>query len=137
MTETHVVAKVLLVHKSGDVLILRRSKSDVRRPGQGDLPGGWTDEGEDFIAAAVRETEEEAGIKINSTDLQLVYTHTAMVKDRNVCWLFFIGHTDKSKVVLSPEHDKADWMSLDQAIEHIQYDIQQDFLIYVRDNNLI
>jgi 8-oxo-dGTP pyrophosphatase MutT (NUDIX family) len=85
MTETHLVAKVLLVGTNGDVLTLRRSQTDERRPQEGDIPGGWVDKGEDLASAAIRETEEEAGIKLKPEDLQLVYASTAMRDDRNVC----------------------------------------------------
>ena len=137
MPVTHVIAKVLLADQAGKVLILRRSATDTRRPLQGDIPGGWVDEGEDFITAAVRETKEEAGIDIDQSDLQLVYAKSAFVKDANVCWLFFVGHTEVKEVTLSPEHDKSDWLTLDEAIQHITYDVQNDFLVYIRDNNLL
>jgi len=137
MTPTHVVAKILLVNPAGEVLTLRRSGTAPRRPLECDIPGGWVDEGEDFTAAAVRETEEETGIQLATIDLQLVYTHTARLDDNNTCWLFFIGHTKETEVKLSPEHDKAEWLTLDQAIEAINYAVQNDFLTYVRDNDLL
>ncbi len=136
MTPTYVVAKILLINPAGEVLTLRRSETAPRRPLEGDIPGGWVDEGEDFTAAAVRETEEETGIQLSAADLQLVYTHTARLDDNNTCWLFFIGHTKEAEVKLSSEHDKAEWLTLDQAIETINYAVQNDFLTYVRDNNL-
>jgi 8-oxo-dGTP pyrophosphatase MutT (NUDIX family) len=137
MTPTHVIAKVLLVNPAGDVSILRRSKTAPRRPLEGDIPGGWVDEGEDFTAAARREAEEETGIRLAMPDLQLVYTHTARLDDHNTCWLFFVAHTQETEIQLSSEHDKADWLPLDQAINTITYAVQHDFLVYVRDNNLL
>lgn len=137
MTETHLVAKVLLVNDNHEVLVLRRSETDSRRPLEGDIAGGWVDEGEDITHAAVRETEEEVGIQIDKADLKLVYAHSEMRKDRNVCWLFFIGRTDNIDVKLSSEHDQFQWLNLEKAIEYIQYSLQQNFLLYVRDNNLL
>jgi 8-oxo-dGTP diphosphatase len=136
MKSTHVVAKVLLINPSGEVLTLRRSKTDERRPLEGDIPGGWVDEGEDFAAAAKREVTEETGIKLTATP-QLVYSHTEMRGDANVCWLFFVAETAQTEVSLSFEHDQAKWLTLDRAIEAIPYKIQNDFLTYVRDNNLL
>lgn len=137
MVDSFVVAKVLPVNSKGDVLVLRRSKTDTRRPLELDLAGGWVDEGEDFIEAAIRETQEEAGIRLSKQDLRLVYTHTATRDNENTSWLFFIAKTDQTEVKLSPEHDQAKWVSLDQAIETNDYKIQRDFLVYVRDNDLL
>ena len=137
MSNIYVVAKVLLVSQAGKVLTLRRSKTDARRPLEGDIPGGWVDEGEDFMAAAIRETEEETGIHLSPSDLQLVYTKTAYSDEKNTSWLFFIGRTDQAEVSLSPEHDQAEWLTLDAAIKAIPYKIQNEFLVYVRDNGLL
>ncbi len=137
MKQTHVVAKILLVNPAGEVLTLRRSKTAPRRPLEADIPGGWVDEGEDFVAAGVRETEEETGIRLAPADLWLVYTRTAMNDGISTSWLFFIGHTEQTEVVTSSEHDKADWVPLDKAIASITYEVQRDFLAYVRDNNLL
>ena len=139
MNEVHVIAKVLLVNPDGKVLVLRRSATAPRRPLEGDIAGGWVDPGEDFTAAAIRETEEEAGIKLEFDDLQLVYTHTeAFFNDRkNVSWLFFVGHTNQTEFKLSPEHDQGNWVSLEDAIKAVPYKVQNDFLVYVRDNNLL
>jgi 8-oxo-dGTP pyrophosphatase MutT (NUDIX family) len=137
MAKNHVVAKVLLVNTQKEVLVLRRSETDQRRPGQGDIPGGWVDPGEDFTAAAIRETEEEAGITLRPDDLQLVYTHTASLEVGNTSWLFFVGKTNKIEFKISSEHDQAQWVTLDEAIEKIPYKVQNDFLLYVKDNKLL
>lgn len=137
MTKTLLVAKVLLVNQDGNILTLRRSETAPRRPLEDDIPGGWVDEGEDFTTAAVRETEEEAGIKLDRSEVGLIYAHSEMRPEGNVCWLFYVGHTQNTAVKLSSEHDRFEWKSLDAAIESINYKLHQDFLIYVRDNNLI
>jgi len=65
-----VVAKVIVMNAAGQMLALRRSKTDERRPGQWDFPGGHTDPGEDIMEAALRETREEAGIELPYADLK-------------------------------------------------------------------
>jgi 8-oxo-dGTP pyrophosphatase MutT (NUDIX family) len=137
MAKNHVVAKVLLVNPENQVLILRRSESAPRRPLEFDIPGGWVDEGEDFLTAAVRETDEEVGISVKPEELELVYTHTKHLDVGNTSWLFFVAKINQTEVKISHEHDQSEWVTLDQAIEKIPYKVQNDFLAYVRDNNLI
>jgi 8-oxo-dGTP pyrophosphatase MutT (NUDIX family) len=43
MRETRVLCEVVLSDREGKILILRRSSSDKRRPGQWDVPGGHLD----------------------------------------------------------------------------------------------
>lgn len=136
--ETRVIAKVVVVNAQGKILLLRRSESDVRRPLQWDVPGGHTDGYEYANEAAARETLEEAGITVNPRELQLAYTDQQMAeRTLNVIWLFYIAQTNATLVTTSHEHDESRWVSLDEAIELIEYDRQKHMLEYLRDNNLI
>lgn len=136
MKQTRIVAKTLLRRADGRLLLLKRSETDTRRPMQWDLPGGAVDDDEDYIAAAVRETKEEAGILITSEDLTLVYTMSAMTEKGNVCWLIFIGQTDVEKVQLSNEHCEFYWATEQEALEMVTYDRQQIALEYIFENAL-
>lgn len=61
------VAKVVVECPDGRVLLLRRSKTDNRRAGQWDFPGGGLNPGESHRdTGAIRETEEEAGLTIKN-----------------------------------------------------------------------
>jgi 8-oxo-dGTP diphosphatase len=136
--ETRVVAKVVLVNARGQLLLLRRSKDDIRRPLQWDMPGGHTDGDEFANEAAAREIVEEAGITIDARQLQLVYSITAIPEPGlNIIWLFYIGNTEVTEVQLSHEHDQFQWMSLAQAIEALEYPRQREVLEYIRDNSLL
>ena len=136
--ETRVIAKVIVVNAEGRILLLRRSRSDVRRPLQWDVPGGHTDNDEYADEAAARETQEETGISINPRELQLAYTDHAMVEPTlNVIWLFYITQAHGIEVTLSHEHDEARWVSLDEAIKLIEYDRQKKMFEYLRDNQLL
>lgn len=136
MKQTRVLAKTVLRRPDGKVLILRRSKTDTRRPLQWDLPGGTLEPGEDYVAAAVRETLEEAGITVTTDDLQLAYTMSDMTDMGNACWLFFIGDCGDEEVRLSYEHDKFYWATETEAREMVTYDRQHQALKHIFDHAL-
>lgn len=130
---TRVVAKVVLLAPDGETLLLRRSASDTRRPLEWDLAGGSVDDGEDFVAAAVRETEEEAGITIDPTTVHLSYTMAAETEKGNVCWLFFVCPLDqKPPVTISHEHDQYQWLPFAEAVKSINYKRQQLALAHIQ-----
>lgn len=135
------VAKAIVVGPENKILILRRSAADVRRPLQWDIPGGHVDPGEYPAEAAARETDEEAGLTIDSQEIQLFYAMTEAVEwndnKQGVTWLFFLAKTANAEVKLGHEHDDFRWVSLDEAIDKIEYERQRRVLEYVRDNNVI
>ncbi len=137
MIKTKVVAKSVLLSSDNKLLIVRRSKTDSRRPLEWDLPGGEVDDGEDFAAAASREIKEETGLSVEPGSLQLVYTRTNMWQDLNVCRLFFVGRSSETEVNLSNEHDQSQWLSIEDAIASIKYEVHEEVLCYIRDNNLL
>lgn len=135
---TRVVAKVLVVNLDGQLLLIRRSETDERRPLQWDVPGGHTDGSEFANEAAARETKEEAGIDVDPRQLKLAYaTCQAVEPGLNVVWLFFVARTEQGNVILSHEHDEYRWVPVDEAIRLIEYDRQKTMLEYVRDNGLL
>ena len=62
-----VAVKVILKSDKGNILLVKPDYKDTWQ-----MPGGGVDEYEDPKVAAVRETEEETGIKIETSDLRLV-----------------------------------------------------------------
>lgn len=62
----------IFIHCGDDYLFLKRSSHKRIDPGRLNGIGGKLEPGEDFGAAAIRETEEETGYKVQLSDLQLV-----------------------------------------------------------------
>lgn len=62
-----VAVKIIIRSDKGNILLVKPDYKDTWQ-----LPGGGVEEYEDPKTAAVREVEEETGIKIEITDLQLV-----------------------------------------------------------------
>ncbi len=61
------VAAAVVVEHDGKILLTRRVNDPQR--GLWTVPGGFVDAGEDPRAAAVRECEEETGLKVEVTEL--------------------------------------------------------------------
>ncbi len=61
---------VLLVAKTADGKILTGSKPEFYPPSITRLLGGGVDDGEDVEAAAIRELEEESGVRISADDIK-------------------------------------------------------------------
>ena len=136
MKTSFVLAKTILMNSAGQVLLLQRSPNDPTRALEWDLPGGRVDAGEDMTEAAVRETAEEAGIVIAPERLSLAYAMTEVTEHGNTSWLFFTGLTEAAEVALSHEHVAYEWVTLDKALEMIEYKRQHKALQHIFDNNL-
>lgn len=138
--------KVVLVHQ-GKVLLLKRSSSAKHRPGSWDLPGGNSEwpvnrKNSGFGLQkldAIREVEEETGIKLATQDLQhknLVYADTFFDNDKQV-FSIILGwrvelpeYFSPNSVEISHEHTELAWVSFG-AVE--KYDFGGDVGQFVKD----
>ena len=111
MAKTKSGANVILV-KDGKILLLLRRLG--WKTGYWGPPGGHIDPGETPKQAAVRETYEEAGLRIKESDLELVAQRT-----KNDFGMIYYYTTDKftgKGVALSHEHKSftwADWKKIE------------------------
>lgn len=140
---THLVAKTIVFNDSGELLVLRRSMTDIHRPGGFDFPGGKVEDGESIFAGAIRELKEESSLQLVEKDLQLVFAtskagYNADAKtDINIVWLGFVAKLPAGQSVqLSHEHHDFGWRSLEQALVECDGPTQKLFLEHLRTNDL-
>lgn len=134
--------KVLVVRPDRRVLVLKRSITDERRPGEWDFPGGGVEPGESPNEGAVRELYEETGIQILTADLKLLYAATSFYEpgqDSNTRMLFVVKVDDSqvANITLSHEHEDSKWQSMNDAAEEHPHPVYRAGLQYALDNNLI
>lgn len=99
----------VLVQKGSKYLVLRKSENDEDDPGCWDLPGGGIEFGEQPLAAAIRETKEEAGV-----DIKIVKLLAALALPHQNKWsveIVALGKYAAGKVRLSEEHSDYKWIS--------------------------
>ena len=139
---TNVVQKTILFNSEGEMLLLKRSRSDIRRPLQWDFPGGLLDAGEDLETGAIREVVEETGL--TPTGMKCVFAKSEVSiwkavdqqKERNVVRIYYAATTDSKNVVVSDEHCESLWIMPEEAIKIMQYDRHVEVLKHILDNKL-
>ncbi len=101
----------------GKALILRRGATAPWKPGTWNLPGGHVDPGETPYQAAIRECDEEAGLRVSNVKAISQYPEEDFV-------IFaFTGIANTNNVVLRPTHgimenDTWEWVSEQQLGEY-------------------
>ncbi len=132
-----VFAKVVLFRDDGKLLLLKRSETDSRRPGEWDLPGGGIEPGEELNSGAAREVMEEANIVVDPSELRLIYASTESYADRDSnTRLLFAGHSATDLVTVSFEHSEYKWVDIDTALREFPHPMYTKAIRYGRDNDL-
>jgi|SRR5579862_6095210 len=111
---------VIIAILQDDKVLLHKRKNTGWMAGWYDVPSGHVNPGEAISDAAIREAYEEAGISINSSDLQLVHISQA---DTDKTYTYFIFKVEKwtGKPKLNePELAEAlEFYELDNLPDHI------------------
>ena len=110
------VAKVLIIDEQDRYLMMWRS--DHPHFGtDADLPGGTIEDDETPLLAAVREVEEEAGILISESNLELLYDGTEYSTHGEEIFLYLMRSSKRPLVRLSWEHSSYQWIPREEFLE--------------------
>jgi len=118
-----VVEVYVIRHNAGDwrVLVLQRS-ADAIRPGSWETVYGKIDSGERPEHAAARELTEETGLGVNAlynVNVSSFFLHTTQTIQMVIVFAAFVeGDSD---VVLSDEHQRFEWLSVDEACDRFTW----------------
>lgn len=136
-------------HSAG-VFVYRREGSDLlflllRKPnGEYDLPKGHLDPVkcngktvmETPLQAAIRETDEETGLKVTPDRFFMESVFYSFRKGGKSVFKqldLFIAETDTDKVMLSDEHVDSEWLRYDDAIKAMRYRDLTELMPVVKD----
>jgi len=108
----------IIIIQSGKVLLIKRGHQPYE--GKWALPGGFMDMDETPEQAAIRELEEETGLKVKR--LQQFKTYGAIDRDprhRTISTVYYTILDDTKKTTLTAGDDaaEAEWFSLDNLPE--------------------
>lgn len=119
---------VLVRNTKGELLLLQRNSSSKIMPDKWGLPGGHVDDGEDFITAAVRELEEETGLKFNSS--HLTYLETKKKEECTIAYFYILLDFPHPMILNNDEHYRSQWVKSDKLDEYPMmfdlYDVIQE-----------
>ena len=110
------------------VLVLQRAL-DTRCPTAWEAVHGHIEPGEEPEDAAVREAREEAGLaiaRLYSVTVQPFYLHQSHTVQLAVVFAAFVD--EPAAVTLGAEHQRAEWLSVDEALERFQWPRERDAL---------
>jgi 8-oxo-dGTP pyrophosphatase MutT (NUDIX family) len=118
-----VVEVYVIRHNGGDwrVLVLQRAQ-DASRPGSWELVYGKIDAGERPERAAARELNEETGLDskaLYNVTVNSFYLHASQTIQMSIVFAAFVA--DDSEVTLSEEHQRFEWLSVDEASERFTW----------------
>ncbi len=136
------VAKVLVINSQNRGLVLTLGKH-LKYPEKSylpDLPGGIVDSGESELSAVIREVNEECGINLDPTKVQLAYGETSYYEkeDKSVTKLLYIAYIDEApSVVLSWEHSDYKWIAIQELHAVDLRPFFNEAIRYSNVNNLI
>ena len=140
-----IAAKVFVRDDAGNILLLRRSETHPRYPHHWDIPGGFVEEGEDYVTALVREVTEEAGLKLDAQSVQLRYAQTDFyargssdTMPESVVRLYFVGHIHGTEpaLVTSWEHEAAEWRPVNAVAQLLSGTIFKEAAHYLDEHGL-
>jgi len=112
-TVEHAIVDVL-VEQDGKFLIVQEGKSG--RENKWNLPGGHIDNLETIVQAAIRETEEETGYKVELAGFLGIYQALYPAKDLNVAGPVFLGKVVGGEAKPSPQHPDIKWVTAEELM---------------------
>jgi 8-oxo-dGTP pyrophosphatase MutT (NUDIX family) len=102
------------------LLMFKRSDTKKKFPGFWSIPGGHIDEGEDPLAAAIREVKEETGVTISARDIKLkvVAMHHHMDrKELYIAFAFAVRINEEPTISSQTEEGTSHWVKKLEALQ--------------------
>lgn len=121
--EYHLVVHIWFRNSEGKYLLQQRNKTTDRIPHQWAATGGAVTTGEDSITGAIRETEEEIGVKLVESDFKFVNRYFVEDDYSNYITDLYLVEKDIdiSNCIIDPNEVKSlEYFTLDEYLELVK-----------------
>jgi ADP-ribose pyrophosphatase YjhB (NUDIX family) len=122
---------VFIIFRDGNKVLLSKRANTAHEDGNYSMVSGHVDAGESFIEAAMRESEEEAGVKFEAQNLKLEYILHFTRPDRTYISTFLSVDTWQGEIT-NKEPEKCDdlaWFDIDNlpenTVDYVRFVIQE------------
>lgn len=103
------------IFKDGKFLIVKRAENDTFFAGFWEIPGGKVEYGEEPDTGALRELEEEVGLKVKLISPISVINYGELVRDIQYIQINYLCElADHQEVKLSGEHSDYKWVTFSE-----------------------
>lgn len=127
MRQTKLSVTLFLQYRD-QYLFLHRSPDRDVDPNRLNGIGGKVEPGEDFVTAAIRETEEESGILVNKQDIEFAgFTHLREGYPDDWLAAFFIVHLHQPTLPIDPHTREGEliWIQQNEVLQ-TSYELVDD-----------
>lgn len=128
MRSKFLVAVHLFFLRDNQILLLRRFNTGYQ-DGNYSVVAGHVDAGETVIQAAIREANEEVGVILQPTDLQIVHVMNRKSEDERIDFFVTVRHWAGEATNQEPQKcDLLSWVTVDSlpknTIPYVKYAIE-------------
>jgi len=115
MSARFIVGVAFIIERDGTILMLRRSPTKDHAPGQWETGSGRLESGEHPEEAVLREAREETGLQVEIVAPVATFRFLRGAAREEAVGITFWCRYVAGDVVSSDEHDRAIWVSPEEA----------------------
>jgi 8-oxo-dGTP diphosphatase len=116
MSARFIVAVAYVIEKDEPILMLRRGPFKDHAPGEWETGSGRVERGETPEDAVRREVHEETGLEVEIVaPVDTFHFYRGAEREETIGITFWCRYL-AGEIVLSEEHDRAEWMDFDKAV---------------------
>lgn len=131
----HRIVVIAIIDGQGNILMQQRSKNKAKNPGKWDVAAaGHVSSGQTSIEAAIRETLEEVGIKVNDKELEYIFTYKDI---KNIAEDYIDNQIYDCYIVKREQIDLKDIKMQESEVEQVKLCNLEEFNQIIKNGNIM